>query len=131
MKYQVRYFKPEEFVCNCGCRGGYGRMSSGLIVLLDLARASMGAIFNITSGFRCAAWNARVGGAGNSRHLSGWAADIALPSNLTFSRFSEGLAPFFRRDGYEFKRYPDRMFIHVAVPRESAGRLWDGGDILI
>lgn len=42
-------------------------------------RNNLGCPIVITSGFRCAVLNKRVGGASNSQHLYGQAADLIVP----------------------------------------------------
>lgn len=47
---------------------------------LELVRNSLGNLpIHVSSGYRCPELNARVGGARNSAHLSGLAADIVCP----------------------------------------------------
>ena len=38
----LRFFKPEEFACKCGCGRGYDDMDAGLLRMLDEARALAG-----------------------------------------------------------------------------------------
>ena len=76
---KVKYFRKAEFVCPC-C--GRCEMDKELIWKLDLLRELVDAPLIITSGFRCERHNKAVGGAPNSAHLRGKAADIACPDNL-------------------------------------------------
>jgi len=46
--------------------------------ILEPIRAQFGA-FSPTSGYRCPALNTAIGGAANSQHMSGQAADIVIP----------------------------------------------------
>lgn len=67
------HFMRSEFACRCGC--GRDTVDYALFkVLLDL-REEFGEI-KITSGNRCPRYNRQVGGAPNSQHLKGKAADI-------------------------------------------------------
>jgi zinc D-Ala-D-Ala carboxypeptidase len=50
--------------------------SSALVALLERIRAHAGAPVAVVSGYRCLKTNAAVGGAPNSRHTYGDAADI-------------------------------------------------------
>ena len=50
-------------------------------VLLDPARERLGSPIRVTSGYRCPELNALVGGAGNSQHMRGEAADISCHDN--------------------------------------------------
>lgn len=78
MRFQ--YFALREFFCKC-C--GASNMSLPFVRKLDDARAIAGVPFVITSGYRCAAHNAKEGGAKNSAHLYGLAADISAPNSAT------------------------------------------------
>ncbi len=73
------HFSPREIACRCG-----GRFCDGAVVVdaevldgLERVRALVGRALIITSGHRCAQWNAAVGGAPLSRHRQ-LAVDIAL-----------------------------------------------------
>lgn len=69
-----KYFKEEEFICKCGC--GQGEMNPLLLSGLEDFRYWLETPIHITSGFRCKEHNSKVGGAPNSQHLVGNAADI-------------------------------------------------------
>ena len=73
----IKYFRREEFACKCGKCGGYPvEPSEAFVRKLDAFRERVGEPVHINSGVRCAAHNAAVGGADDSRHLYGDAADI-------------------------------------------------------
>ena len=60
-----------------------------LATALEKIRARLGQPIVISSGYRSPALNAAVGGAENSAHLYGWAADLTVPgfgSSLTVCR---------------------------------------------
>lgn len=127
MKYDVRFFQPKEFICPC-CKTG--QPAAALVYFLDQARRGWDSPVIVNSGFRCARHNAEVGGAASSRHLIGCAADIKpLHPELLgafkyyIKRLTEG------RDGWEVIFYD--TFVHVAVPRDEAGKLWNGGAIKV
>ena len=48
--------------------------------ILQPLRDALGCPIVITSGFRCAELNKRIGGAANSQHLYGQAADLVVPT---------------------------------------------------
>jgi len=73
----MKYFKPEEFACKCGCGASY--IIPELLHKLDFARGIAKIPFIITSAHRCSAHNVKVGGVGSSSHLHGFAADISCP----------------------------------------------------
>lgn len=54
--------------------------------LLDPLREAWGSAIMVTSGFRCPALNRAVGGAKNSAHMTGYAADIK-PANKKMKEF--------------------------------------------
>ncbi|MCR4817367.1 MAG: hypothetical protein K5841_00235 [Fretibacterium sp.] len=117
MAYDVRFFRPEEFQCRC-C--GQGQPAQSLVLWLDLFRAAWGGPVRINSGFRCPAHNAEAGGAKQSRHLPGCAADIApLPGDM--ARRMLGL------HDREVIEYPWGM--HVAVPGDESARKWNGSPV--
>jgi uncharacterized protein YcbK (DUF882 family) len=47
--------------------------------MLEAVRAALGAPVIVVSGYRSAAWNKKVGGAKDSYHVRGMAADIKMP----------------------------------------------------
>ncbi len=76
----IKYFGRHEFACKCGKCGGYPvEPSEALVRVLDAIREETGLPVYINSGIRCAAHNAAVGGAADSRHMYGDAADIRCP----------------------------------------------------
>lgn len=79
----IKYFKPEEFACKCGC--GAKNINHDLVVILEKIREHYGKPVRINSGVRCAVHNARVGGAANSQHLAKYAnaVDIGTISGTT------------------------------------------------
>ena len=68
------YFARSEFTCKCGC--GTNKVQQDLIDMLNVIRETFGREVTVTSGTRCVANNAKAGGATNSNHLTGHAADI-------------------------------------------------------
>ena len=119
MKFEIVHFKPAEFRCPCCVAGG---CVSALAFFLELFRKAWGEPVRVNSGFRCGAHNAEVGGAKESRHLVGCAADIA-PLGRATPAFGELARRFFTSSGWELRVYP--RYVHVAVPREAA-RFWAG-----
>ena len=68
------YFQRSEFTCKDGC--GTNKVQQDLIDMLNVIRAAFSRPVTVTSGTRCVANNAKAGGATNSNHLTGHAADI-------------------------------------------------------
>ena len=75
---KIRFFERSHFACPC-C--GKCEMAEELILKLDHIRECLGLPIIITSGFRCEVHNKVVGGAPNSAHLKGLAADISIPTS--------------------------------------------------
>lgn len=74
--YVSEHFKEAEFACNhCGKLHPDG-IPQELIDALERIRAHYGVPVNINSGYRCPTHNANVGGASNSLHMQGKAADF-------------------------------------------------------
>lgn len=70
-------FSRSEFACRCGC--GADTVDAQLLVELEDVRAHFnGAGVTINCGHRCANHNTGVGGADNSLHLQGRAADFTV-----------------------------------------------------
>ena len=117
------HFRRGEFACHCGC--GLAEPNPKLISLLELIRSKAGdKAVSIVSGHRCVKHNKAVGGAHNSQHLTGNAADIRVKGlsvqrlhSLITAIHNDGLAHV---GGLGF--YSD--FIHVDV-RDGIAR-WHG-----
>lgn len=69
-------FDRSEFRCHCGC--DEFRIDWRLIQALQALRDQIGKPIKINSGFRCPAYNASIGGASNSQHIQGRAADCVV-----------------------------------------------------
>lgn len=102
------HFPPREMAC----RGsGAVKVDTELMDRLEALRAKLGVPLWVTSGYRVEWYNAQVGGAKNSQHLYGKAADIAVmnvnPNDLI--REAEKLG--FGGIG----TYSEQGFVHVDV----------------
>lgn len=78
------HFALSEFRCKCGkCTYGQSRfdVDGRLIQHLEAVRTHFGKPFSPNSGLRCPTYNRKIGGAPNSQHLFGRAADIAMPGH--------------------------------------------------
>jgi len=104
-----QFFSPKE----CACKGtGKLSISDRLIGKLDLLRSRLNSPLNLSSVFRTAYHNAKVGGAPRSMHLFGLAADISIINqdrNL-IHRLAKDLG--FTGFGYY------RTFLHVDLGRK-------------
>lgn len=105
----MSYFKDSETECRCGCRFN---IRPELLAMIDTAREAAGMPFTITSGARCSAHNAKIGGKENSSHLRGLAVDIAYGNSSAKFHILRGLyAAGFRRIGDN----PEKSFIHCDI----------------
>lgn len=121
----IEFFKRDEFRCKCGglyCHGFPVEPDPELIRILEKIRAYFGKPVRINSGVRCAAHNSSpaVGGATQSQHLKGTAADITVdgvePSRVAM--YAETLLPKTGGIG----RY--KAFTHIDV--RSVKARWNG-----
>ena len=76
----MTYFQPSETKCKCGCGQD---ILHALRDALDDLREAVGFPLEVASGFRCPKRNARVGGARDSMHLRGLAADLVWPVSVS------------------------------------------------
>jgi zinc D-Ala-D-Ala carboxypeptidase len=83
MQNDLHFFKPVEFACRCGCGAGFEQMDGDFLLLLDRARMQAGCSFPLSSAFRCAKHNAKVGGVTDSAHTLGKAVDIAIHDGVS------------------------------------------------
>ena len=86
-------FKVKEFACNDG--SDTVLISDELVDLLQKIRDHFGVAVTINSGYRTSAYNKKVGGATNSQHVKGTAADIVAKGidPLTVAQYAEYLMP--------------------------------------
>jgi hypothetical protein len=78
-----RHFTQAELMCRCGRTACDAPTipEPGLVTLLDDLRDTVGGPLVVTSGLRCAAHNAALGGDPTSGHLTGTEADLACPTS--------------------------------------------------
>lgn len=107
------YFDRKEFACKCGC--GLATVDAELLNILMVVRKQFNSPVTITSGHRCKEHNRAVGGAKNSYHVQGRAADIKVecvePGEVYM--FLTGKYP----KGYGFILY--ETFVHVDSREET------------
>lgn len=84
-------FRASEFACPCGC--GL-QAQDALILAIQRVRDAWGLPMVINCAARCAKHNAAIGGAPNSAHLYGLAADIADPTGRLKSWVATKLVDF-------------------------------------
>jgi uncharacterized protein YcbK (DUF882 family) len=107
-------FNRSEFACRDGC--GFATVDTELIQVLEDVREHFDSVVRITSGCRCASHNRSIGGAPDSEHTRGTAADIVV----------SGVSAAVVYD-YLLKKYPGRYglgkyatWVHVDVRQRAA-----------
>lgn len=106
----MRYFKPSEFACKCGCGRGYDEMDKKLLEMLDSLREKSGIPLVINSAYRCSEHNKTIGGVANSAHTKGKAVDIrCTDSKNRFKILKAAFEVGFRRIE------PKSTWVHVDV----------------
>lgn len=110
-------FNREEFACKCGC--GFDTVDVELLLVLQDARNHFDSPITITSGCRCETHNKAVGGASNSQHLYGRAADFKV-ENAKPADVSHWLSTSYKED-VAIGLYHNR--VHVDT-RTNAGQFW-------
>ena len=109
----AKNFDSQEMKCNCCSRV---RVDEKLIQGLQKLRDRLGVPVIITSGYRCEKHNKEVGGAINSLHLTGQAADFTAPVPLRRLYFEcVGIEEF-----GGIGCYPEQHFIHADSRKGTA-----------
>lgn len=94
---KIKYFHPNEFD-SPDIKDSGKSMALPLILLLDQIRERVGQPLIITSGYRSAEHNMKIGGKMNSAHLRGLAVDIqARDSSIRFKLVQNAILLNFKR----------------------------------
>jgi hypothetical protein len=86
-----------------------------LAKMLEKVRALLKNPIHISSGFRCAELNTRIGGSAKSAHLEGRAADFICPAFGTPYAVARRIAG--TRLGFDQMIHEYGRWVHIAVPR--------------
>ena len=107
-------FSRYEFECQCGC--GFAAADVTLLEALEDARAhfkktytNRKVIISVTSGNRCHKHNRKVGGAADSHHVKGMAADFVV-NNVHADEVADYLEDKYP-DRFGIGRYNDRTHL--------------------
>ena len=121
-------FNLSEFTCGMGnpCKhcGGVAFIDPLLVLLLEDIRAIVGKPIRILSGYRCKSHNNEIGGASNSMHMAGMAADLAPPEGLSISRFYELCQMAVKKYQGGCGCYIGSNFVHVDIRCTPPNRRW-------
>lgn len=122
---ESKYFKQYEFECRCGkCKLPTNVPSNELIDILTEIREHFGQVLRINSGYRCPEHNRRVGGASQSQHTIGSAADFIVfkvPTEEVYNYVMERYGD--RPLGIAIKRNPNNPyagFVHLDTRGKKA-----------
>ena len=114
-------FSRSEFACRGeNCCGGNAPVHPALVAGLQELRDKLGGPLTISSGFRCKRYNAAIGGAKESQHTLGMAADMLVPEGWTPETLAELAESIdvFREGGIGI--YP--TWVHVDVRMTGKAR---------
>lgn len=102
-------FTVAEFYCHDG--SDVIVVDDALVALIQKIRDHFGRAVNITSAYRTAAWNKKQGGAQNSYHSRGMAADIQIAgvSPIAIALYAQSIGA----GGIGLYLYSGGMFVHV------------------
>lgn len=118
-------FRVREFACRDGSDPVF--IDSALVDLLQRIRDHFGQPVTITSGYRTAEHNAKVGGSKSSQHLLGRAADIQVADTSVedVAAYAESLMPAWGGVGrYPVKTGRAKGWVHVDT--RAAKSRWTG-----
>lgn len=106
------FFSAGEFMCHDSSYQ-YLRVSPKLVEALDKIRRRIGRPITVHSGYRPPAYNASIGGVGNSTHIDGLAADISAVGATTAALHQVVDEVVGSAGGVGF--YPLQQFVHLDV----------------
>jgi uncharacterized protein YcbK (DUF882 family) len=123
----TQHFNASEFTCHCNKCQTFN-ISRDLVQMLENVRAGILSIMGresplvVVSGYRCEAHNQEIGGAPNSYHVKGLAADLATPRGMDRRAFHG----FLFVTWYKGNRGGLGLYDWGAhLDRGEAGRFWD------
>lgn len=109
-------FHRAEFACQDGC--GFDTVDAELVDVLQTVRRVFKSPVTITSGCRCPEHNAAVGGAPNSQHVLGRAADIVVEDAAPLEVYRFLAARYGNRFGFGLYE----RWIHVDTRTDGPAR---------
>ena len=119
----MKYFKIDEFtqtshnVDNRPTSAQIENLKLLVEKVLDPAREEFGKAILVTSGFRSEELNTKIGGAKNSQHMLGEAADIQCSDNKKLFRIISDME--FDQLIYEFGTDEQPAWVHVSFSRKK------------
>ena len=124
MSNYSQHFTRRELDCHCGCDTPphVAKNLANLALSLESLRTRLGGVpLHVNSGYRCPAYNERIGGAKESQHMLGKAADLSgkTVSPAKIAQAAEYIGAV-KKGGIGRYKY----FTHVDI-RDGAAR-WNG-----
>ena len=119
----IHYFAPSEFDSPDVPNSGEKYMNEAFVKKLNTLRGLLKVPLIITSGYRTATYNNKIGGAPHSQHLKGLAADVAIAGEDAFKLVGLAYTLGFTGIGISQKGLWDKRFIHLDL-RTSEPRIW-------
>ena len=113
------YFSYDELKCKC-C--DEAPMTDDFMHMLIAIREEFDRPMIITSAFRCASYNSKIGGAKNSPHLHGAAVDVAVNYKDAYDLIGIALQHGMTGIGIKQKGSPSGRFIHLDNMMASENR---------
>ena len=116
-------FSRSEFACKgTNCCGHSAPVHPELISALQYLRDQLNLPLSITSGFRCNRHNESVGGATQSFHTLGMAADVTCPDGMTAEDLAQAAEtiPAFQQGGIGI--YPSWVHLDVRTTGKARWR---------
>ncbi len=116
-------FSRSEFACKgTNCCGHSAPVHPELISALQDLRDQLNLPLNITSGFRCNRHNESIGGASQSFHTLGMAADVSCPDGMTAEDLAQTAEtiPAFQQGG--IGNYPSWVHLDVRTTGKARWR---------
>lgn len=108
----TQHFKAEEFRCKDGTKEFL--WAPELLAVLETIRNHFNEPVIINSGYRTPTWNTKVGGAKNSYHVKGMAADIRV-KNVSPKEVAKFASEYMKNHGGVICY---KNFVHVDVRKE-------------
>lgn len=110
---EVHHFTPAEFDCPAVKNSGAKYMDETFVKKLDTLRGLLRVPLVVSSGYRSPGYNKKIGGAPESRHLKGKAADIAIAGEDAYKLLGLAFTLGFTGIGINQKGPWNKRFIHL------------------
>lgn len=108
------HFSTKEMACKCGKCAFIG-MNPKLIDGLEALRNIVNEPIIVNSGYRCPAYNRKVGGSKHSQHILGFAADIRTKSDMEPHDLAALAESIYCFNNGGIGVYPYSRFVHLDV----------------